>query len=160
MDRTGCGLVAPFHIWGALNLNVLNFDAELEKAKRKIKRGVQAFLTQPVFTEQSIKNLQRARETLEGVYILGGLLPVVSHRSAVYMNNEVAGIAIPEDVVEQYAGADKDRCRALAIEHTLRLAKEIRPLVDGYYLITPAARPLIGCEIVRKLREMEKQRNT
>ena len=147
------GTAAPFHIWGALNVNATNFTAELNKSLNKQESGVQAFLTQPVFTPQSIENLRRARNALEGAYILGGLLPVVSHRAAIYMNNEVAGINIPDEVVEQYRDADKERCRELAIEHSLRLAEEIRPLVDGFYLITPGARPSIGSDIVRALRE-------
>lgn len=146
------GTAAPFHIWGALNVNAVNFDAELQKAHRKMKSGIGAFLTQPVFTPESIENLRRAREALEGAYLLGGLLPVISHRAAVYMNGEVAGIRIPDQVVAQYKDADKDRCRELALEHTLRLAREIRGMVDGYYLITPAARPSIGADIVRALR--------
>ena len=147
------GTAAPFHIWGALNVNAVNFTAELEKAFRKRDSGVAAFLTQPVFTRESIENLRRAREALKGAYLLGGLLPVLSHRAAVYMNSEVAGIRIPEEVVTQYEAADKDRCRQLAMEHTLRLAREIRPLVDGYYLITPAARPSVGADIVGLLRK-------
>ena len=147
------GTAAPFHIWGALNVNAVNFTAELEKAFRKRDSGVAAFLTQPVFTRESIENLRRAREALKGAYLLGGLLPVLSHRAAVYMNSEVAGIRIPKEVVAQYETADKDRCRQLAVEHTLRLAREIRPLVDGYYLITPAARPSVGADIVGLLRK-------
>lgn len=149
------GTAAPFHIWGALNVNAVNFKAELHKAHLKMDCGVQAFLTQPVFTPESIENLQKAREELEGAYILGGILPVVSHRAAVYMNNEVAGIRIPDQVVEQYKDADKERCRALAVEHSLRLAREIRPYVDGYYLITPGARPSIGVEVVGELRRLK-----
>ncbi len=147
------GTAAPFHIWGALNVNVVNFAAELHKAKRKMESGVTAFLTQPVFTAQSLENLRRAREELGGAYILAGILPVISYRSAVYMNSEVAGISIPEEVVEQYKDADKDRCRELAISHSLRLAREARPHCDGFYLITPAGRPSVGVEVVRELRK-------
>ena len=147
------GTAAPFHIWGALNVNAVNFEAELQKAYRKQDCGVQAFLTQPVFTEQSMANLRRARRALGSAYLLGGLLPVISHRSAVYMNSEVAGIHIPEEVVAQYEKADKETCRRLAVEHSLRLAREIRDTVDGYYVITPAARPSIGVEVVKALRE-------
>lgn len=145
---------APFHIWGALNPNAANFSAELEKAKRKVESGVAAFLTQPVFTRQSIENLRLARKELNA-YLLAGLLPVISFRSGVYMNSEVAGIRIPGEVLAEYQSADKAQCRELALKHTLGLAKEIRPLVDGYYLITPAARPSIGVEIVRALRQQE-----
>lgn len=149
------GMAAPFHIWGALNVNAVNFDAELQKAFRKMDCGVGAFLTQPVFTPQSMENLRRARKALEGAYLLGGILPVISHRSAVYMNNEVAGIVIPQEVVDRYENADKEQCRRLAIEHSLALAREIRDTVDGFYVITPGARPGIGVDVVKALRELK-----
>ena len=41
----------------------------------------------------------------------------------------------------------------LGSEENPRLAREIRPLVDGYYLITPAARPSVGADIVGLLRK-------
>ena len=102
-----------------------------------------------------MENLRRARKALEGAYLLGGILPVISHRSAVYMNNEVAGIVIPQEVVDRYENADKEQCRRLAIEHSLALAREIRDTVDGFYVITPGARPGIGVDVVKALRELK-----
>ena len=85
----------PFHICSALNINAGNFSAELKKAQRKQAAGVTTFLTQPAFTQRSMDNLALARQTLEGCYLLGGIIPVVSYRNACFMNSEMAGIEIP-----------------------------------------------------------------
>lgn len=149
------GACAPFHVWAALNVNAPNFHFELEKAKRKLDGGVCGFLTQPVFTRQSVENLQQARAALPGCYLLGGIIPVTSFKSALYMNSEVAGIQIPEDVLALYENASKEEALQLAAELSVQLAREMRPYVDGYYLITPQGRPSVVCEIIRSIRAWE-----
>ena len=60
--------------------------------------GVRFFLTQPIYSEDAIENLKLAKQTLS-VKILAGFMPIVSYRNAVFLNNEVAGIDIPEKVI-------------------------------------------------------------
>lgn len=129
----------PFYICGALNVNAVNFDAQIAHARNKIANGVKVFLTQPVFCAAACENLRRAHEELPAK-ILGGILPIVSYRNACYMNNEIAGITIGEETVELYNGLDKEQAGRLAVEIALRTAGEIAPYVDGYYLITPFKR--------------------
>ena len=42
-----------------------------------------------------------------GCYFLGGIIPVISWRSAVYMNSEVSGIDIPQEAIALYEHATK-----------------------------------------------------
>ena len=149
------GAAAPFHVWAALNVNAPNFAFELEKARRKAESGVCGFLTQPVFSPQSMENLRQARQALPGCYLLGGIIPVASYKSALYMNSEVAGIQIPADVLALYENASKEEALLLAADLSCQTAREIRAFVDGYYLITPQGRPSVVCNIIRRLREWE-----
>ena len=144
------GATAEFHIWGALNVNANNFSAELEKAKRKEAAGMVGFLTQPICTDRAADNLARARRELGG-YLLGGLLPITSFRAAQYMNSEVAGIVIPEEVLALYAHATREESCDLAVELCTRIGSEIRPNVDGYYIIMPDGRPSVVCRIIKAL---------
>ena len=55
------------------------------------------FLTQPVLSAQAVVNLKKTRETLgEKAKILAGIMPVVSQRNAIFMENEVNGIHVDE----------------------------------------------------------------
>ena len=83
-------LPTPFHIFAALNVNARNFRIQLEMAKEKEENGADAFLTQPVLSPQAAENLMLARETLKGK-LLGGIMPVVSQRNALFMNSEISG---------------------------------------------------------------------
>ena len=144
-------LPAPFLIAGALNVNARNFDAELQKALRKKENGVELLMTQPVFTEEAVRNLRRAREET-GLRILGGLMPPVSYRNASFMHNEIAGIRLSEEILARYEGLDREAAGKLGVSLCLESAEKIAPWVDGYYLITPFRRIDLIEELVRALR--------
>lgn len=137
----------PFLIFGALNLNAVNFEAELAKAKRKVAQGMEGFLTQPVHSRQALINLKRAREELQA-YLLGGVLPIVSHRNAVYMNNEISGIEVDDEIIDLYEGTTRVEAQKLAVAISCKTMDEMRPYIDGYYLITPFHRVEIIADLM------------
>ncbi|HEX3027518.1 MAG TPA: bifunctional homocysteine S-methyltransferase/methylenetetrahydrofolate reductase [Clostridia bacterium] len=141
----------PFTVAAALNVNAVTFDAELEKAKRKQDAGVAVFLTQPIYTGAAIENLQKAKRSLNA-NILGGIMPIVSYKNACFINNEVAGITIPESLIKKYEGADAEQASAIAVETSLATAREISGIADGFYMITPLKKVEIICEIVTQIK--------
>ncbi len=141
----------PFRVFAALNLNALNFDTQLHHAKEKLEHGVDAFLTQPVHSNRALENLKRARTELSGK-ILGGVMPIVSHRNACFMNSEIAGISVSDEIIAQYEGLDKAEASRLAVSLTTEIAKSMEPFVDGYYMITPFMRTDLICEIMKNLK--------
>lgn len=150
------GVTAPFRVFGALNVNAANFEVELRKAKRKVEQGVAGFLTQPVFTSRAFENLIHAHEELDAD-ILGGVIPIVSHRNALYMNNEVAGIEISQGVINRYEGLDREAAEDLAVDLSVQLAQRMEPYTAGWYFITPFQRVSL---ITRILRELNKSTET
>lgn len=141
----------PFRVFGALNLNALNFDSQLRHAKDKLEHGVDAFLTQPVHSPRALENLKTARQELSGK-ILGGVMPIVSHRNACYMNSEIAGISVSDEITKQYEGLDKEQASRLAVSLTTEIAQSMADFVDGYYMITPFMRTDLICEIMKNLK--------
>ena len=113
----GREMPSPMTVFGALNLNARNFEVELRRAGEKLENGMSGFLTQPVLSEQAVENLRRTRETLgERAKILAGIMPVVSQRNAIFMENEVNGIHVAEDIMEAFAGLDREQGEALGLE--------------------------------------------
>ena len=135
----GHGLSAPFHIFGALNLNARNFAHQLSLAREKEACGMCGFLTQPVHSLQALENLKLARSELKGK-LLGGIFPIVSYRNACFLNNEIAGMNVCPELAELYRDKDKEQSEALAVAVSARIAREIAPYTDGYYLMTPFRR--------------------
>ena len=145
-------LRTPFRIYGALNLNARNFHMQLSLAQDKETCGVTGFLTQPVLSAEALENLKLARATLKGK-ILGGIFPVISHRNACFLNNEIAGIRVCDEIVNLYEGKDKEEAEALAVTISARIAREITPYTDGLYLITPFRRVQLMTRILEEIKK-------
>ena len=149
----GREMPSPMTVFGALNLNARNFEVELRRAGEKLENGMSGFLTQPVLSEQAVENLRRTRETLgERAKILAGIMPVVSQRNAIFMENEVNGIHVAEDIIEAFAGLDRGQGEALGLEISLKMARETLPYADGFYLMTPFNRVALMERLIARLK--------
>jgi len=142
---------SPFNICAALNVNAINFSSQLVHAKKKIENGVTMFLTQPILTKRAVENLKQAREELPAK-ILGGIFPVVSYKNACFMNNEISGINVSDEIIESYKDISKEEASRLAVKISTDIAREIYHYVDGYYLMTPFKRIDIISEIIKNIR--------
>ena len=155
VSLTGEGreMPSPMTVFGALNLNARNFEVELRRAGEKLENGMSGFLTQPILSEQAVENLRRTRETLgERAKILAGIMPVVSQRNAIFMENEVNGIHVAEDIMEAFAGLDREQGEALGLEVSLKMAREALPYADGFYLMTPFNRVALMERLIARLK--------
>ena len=144
----------PFLIFGALNVNAANFKQELLKAKQKIQQGVQAFLTQPIHSAKGLQNLQQAHRELDA-WILGGVMPIVSYRNALYMKNEIAGIEVDDAILSRYEHKNREEAAVLAVTIAKATIDEMVSFVDGFYLITPFHRVEIMQQIIAHIQQMD-----
>lgn len=150
-DLNETALSTPFRIFGALNVNARNFAVQLALAQEKEACGASGFLTQPVYSREALDNLRLARQTLRG-RILGGIMPIVSHRNALFLCNEIAGMGVSEEIVSRYEGKDRREAEELAVRISVSIAREMAPYVDGYYLMTPFNRVKLIERIIREIR--------
>lgn len=140
-------------VFGALNLNARNFEVELRRAAEKLENGMSGFLTQPLLSAQAVENLKKTRETLgERAKILAGILPVVSQRNAIFMENEVNGIHVDEAIIQKFEGLDRTAGEELGLEVSVQAAKAAAPYADGFYLMTPFNRVALMERLIARLR--------
>lgn len=145
----------PFGICGALNVNAKNFDSQLKHAQKKIENGISLFLTQPILTEQAMDNLRKAKEVLPAK-ILGGIIPIVSHRNACFMNSEISGINVSQEIIDSYENKTREEASELAVKISTNIAQKISDYVDGYYIITPFNRVDIIEKIIQGIKSLSK----
>ena len=150
----GREMPGPMTVFGALNLNARNFDVELRRAKEKLENGMSGFLTQPVLSAQAVENLKKSRETLGAdAKILAGIMPVVSQRNAIFMENEINGIHVEDWIIEKFAGLDRAQGEELGLAISLEMAKSALPYADGLYLMTPFNRIALRERLIARLKE-------
>ena len=150
----GREMPSPITVFGALNLNARNFDVELRRAQEKLQNGMSGFLTQPVLSAQAVVNLKKTRETLgEKAKILAGIMPVVSQRNAIFMENEVNGIHVDAEIIERFAGLDRAQGEELGLEVSVKAAQAAAPYADGFYLMTPFNRIALMERLIARLKD-------
>lgn len=149
----GREMPSPLTVFGALNLNARNFDVELRRAQEKLENGMSGFLTQPVLSAQAVESLKKTREALGSrAKILAGIMPVVSQRNAIFMENEVNGIHVDAEIIERFAGLDRAQGEELGLEVSAKAAQAAAPYADGFYLMTPFNRIALMERLIARLK--------
>lgn len=144
------GRATNFTIGVALNLNALDMDQEIERLKRKIENGAHFILTQPIYEVETLERfLERFRGPLPPV--LGGILPLRSFRHAEFLHHEVPGIVIPAQLRARMAEAKDPKSEGIAIAS--EIARRIRPMVAGIYIMPPFERYEMAKAVIEHFRE-------
>ena len=110
-------------------------DAQLAKMERKVMAGAEYFQTQAVFeSEKFISFMEKAKQFGKPVQ-LGVIIPK-SAGMAKFMNKNVAGVHVPDDMIAELA-ADKEKAKLgiTGVEIAARIIKECRPYCQGVHIM-------------------------
>jgi methylenetetrahydrofolate reductase (NADPH) len=75
-------------------------EYEAKRLKKKVESGCSFIVTQPVYDEKTAKKIYNATKDLK-VPVIMGILPLLSYKHAVFLDDKVAGIAVPESLIKQ-----------------------------------------------------------
>ena len=122
---------------GALNQNGANIEKIADRMKKKIDAGCQFFLTQPVYSAEDLERLAILKQKT-GAKILIGIMPLVSFRNALFIKNEMPGILVPDEVLQQYSPeGTREAWEETAVKISGNLMRQGKEIGAGYYLMTP-----------------------
>lgn len=110
-------------------------DAQLAKMERKVMAGADYFQTQAVYEpEKFARFMERAKQFGKPVQL--GIVIPKSAGMAKFMNRNVAGIHIPDDMIAELA-ADKEKAKAgiTGVEIAARIIRECRPYCQGVHIM-------------------------
>lgn len=122
---------------GAVTNTEIN-ELALTKLEKKIKMGARFIQTQAVFdTDCFSEFMDKIESKLQGsfkkVKIIAGIIPLKSEKSARFLNKNIAGIRIPEDIIKQMRIARNPE--ALGMEIAAGLIKELRGMCGGVHIM-------------------------
>ncbi len=112
-------------------------DPQLFKMEKKIKAGAEFFQTQLVFEpEKFVKFMDIVKKNFGKVYVLLGITILKSVGMAKYMNENVAGVFVPDYLIEELK-KDKEKTKSgqTGIEIAAKLIKEMKPYCDGVHIM-------------------------
>ena len=112
-----------------------SIDAQLAKMERKVMAGADYFQTQAVFEpEKFISFMEKAKQFGKPVQ-LGVIIPK-SAGMAKFMNKNVAGVHVPQDMIDALA-ADKERAKTgiTGVEIAAKIIRECKPYCQGVHIM-------------------------
>jgi homocysteine S-methyltransferase len=133
-DVAGNPIGAPtaFTVGVALNLASPDLDKEARMLERKVAAGADFLCTMPIYEPEALDRFVRVAGGLP-LPVLVGVLPLVSHRHAEFLHNELPGFAVPDWVRERMRVALDSRQEGIRLAH--ELLDTIRARVGGIYLV-------------------------
>lgn len=107
-------------------------EPQLLKFEKKVRAGAKFFQTQAVYDVEKFKSFMDYARKFD-VKILAGILLLRSARMAKYLNNNVAGVVVPAELIAELESAEKPGARGIEIAG--RLIREMGPLCDGVHIM-------------------------
>ncbi|MCX8012120.1 MAG: methylenetetrahydrofolate reductase [Desulfobacterota bacterium] len=111
-------------------------EPQLIKFEKKIEAGAEFIQTQAVYDLEHFKNfMEYARQF--PVKILAGIILLTSPQMARFMNKNVAGVKVPEYLIDELASAPKGKAIEKGIEIAGRMIKRIKKekMCDGVHIM-------------------------
>jgi methionine synthase / methylenetetrahydrofolate reductase(NADPH) len=142
-----------FTIGVGVNPGHLDLDYELRRLDWKVKAGAEYAITQPVFDVRLLEQFLARIEDMK-LPVVAGIWPLLSYRNAQFMNNEVPGVSVPDDVIERMRLAS-DTGTEHALREGVAIAREtlerVRGKVAGVQVSAPLGRVDMALQVFEGL---------
>jgi methionine synthase / methylenetetrahydrofolate reductase(NADPH) len=134
-DSNGLALTTrtSFCIGARVNPGARDPDAEIARARAKVRAGAHFLVSRPVYELDSLLRVVTALEA-EEVPLLLSVTPLRSFEEADYLAHEIPGVTIPPDTLRAMERAGRGAARAVGIELAADLLRDARKLVSGVIL--------------------------
>ncbi len=143
------GEATKFTIGVGVNPGHLDLDTELRRLDWKIKAGAEYAITQPVFDARQLEHFLKRIEGWD-LPIVPGIWPLLSYRNAQFMNNEVPGVNVPDDVMERMRVAS-EKSKEHGMIEGVTIAREtlarVRGAVAGVQVSAPLGRVDLALQV-------------
>jgi homocysteine S-methyltransferase len=143
------GEATKFTIGVGVNPGHLDLDTELRRLDWKIKAGAEYAITQPVFDARQLEHFLKRIEGWK-LPIVPGIWPLLSYRNAQFMNNEVPGVNVPDDVMERMRLAS-EKSKEHGMLEGVTIAREtlarVRGAVAGVQVSAPLGRVDLALQV-------------
>ena len=111
-------------------------EPQLVKFEKKIEAGAEFIQTQAIYDLDNFRKFMKHARQYD-VKILAGIVLLSSARMAKYMTQNIPGIFVPQDLIDEMAGASKGEALSKGIEIAGRLVASLKKeaICDGVHIM-------------------------
>ena len=121
-----------FFLGAAVTPGADPLEPQILKMEKKIKAGAQFFQTQAVYEPEQFESFMGKVKHFN-VPVLVGLILLKSAGMARFMNKNIAGVYVPDSLIEEMDKAENKRQQS--IEIAARLIKDLKHLSQGVHIM-------------------------
>ncbi|MBN1524037.1 MAG: bifunctional homocysteine S-methyltransferase/methylenetetrahydrofolate reductase [Spirochaetales bacterium] len=123
-------------------------DKEIERTFLKAGAGADFIITQPVFDIDAFLSFIKAIEKLK-LPVIAGVWPLASFRNAVFLQNEVPGVVIPDSLMRRMEKtSDKEAARREGVLIAREMIAEMKSVIAGVQVSPPFGRVQTALAVV------------
>jgi len=123
-----------FCLGAVVNPGSDDLEMQLLKMRKKIDAGAEFFQTQAVFEPDAFSQFME-KATRLGVPVMVGIVPLKSAAMAEYMNNNIAGVSVPQPIIDRLRDTRKEDRKKVSIEIAVDFAREVKGICQGVHLM-------------------------
>jgi 5,10-methylenetetrahydrofolate reductase len=124
-----------FYLGAAVNPGAEPLEPQLIKMEKKVEAGAQFFQTQAVYEVDRFADFMKKTKHLN-VPVMAGIVFLKSAAMAKFMNENIAGIHVPDEIINELASVPKENRVEKSLEISARLIKQLKDLCQGIHLMT------------------------
>jgi 5,10-methylenetetrahydrofolate reductase len=111
-------------------------EPQMIKFEKKVEAGAEFIQTQAIYDMDNFKEFMDYARKFE-VKILAGIILLTSHRMAIYMNKNVPGVFVPQNLIDEMEAAPKGTKIAKGIEIAGRMIRQLseEKVCDGVHIM-------------------------
>ena len=109
-------------------------ELQIHKFEKKVAAGAKFFQTQAVYSPDSFAKFMKRVEKFK-VPVMAGIIPLKNAGMAKYMNANVAGVHVPDDLIQKMSAAAKEDREKVGIQIAADLIKQMKPMCQGVHIM-------------------------
>ena len=111
-------------------------EPQMIKFEKKVAAGAEFIQTQAIYDMENFKQFMEYARNFD-VKILAGIILLTSHRMAIYMNKNVPGVFVPQNLIDEMEAAPKGTKVAKGIEIAGRMVRMLNEekVCDGVHIM-------------------------
>lgn len=126
------GEAPKFCVGAVVNPGADPIEPQIIKMEQKMEAGAEFFQTQAIFDIKTFERFLSKTKHLKA-RIIAGIVMLKSERMAQFMNDNVAGVSVPQELIREIAQAQSKSEKS--VEIASRFIRELKPLCHGVHIM-------------------------
>jgi methylenetetrahydrofolate reductase (NADPH) len=109
-------------------------EPQIIKMEKKADAGARFFQTQAIYEPEKFEQFMNKVQRLK-MPVIAGIVLLKSAAMAKFMNANVAGVSVPDSLIEEMAKTEKEDRTKKSVEIAVHIIRQVKPLCQGVHIM-------------------------